>query len=64
MPITEELYTCNQAAHILGMSSDNLRLLARLGRVACNKQGRKFFFSQSQIDRYRQGVPYQPKGAR
>ena len=60
----EPVFHCNAAAHILGMSSDNLRLLARTGKIACNKRCCCFVFSKDQLDCYRQGVPYQPKGAR
>lgn len=62
MSITEELYDCNSAAHMLKISTDHLRLLARAGKIACNKRGKKFIFTQSQLDAYRVGKPYMPAG--
>ena len=61
MPITEELYDCNSASHVMKISTDHLRMLARAGKIACNKRGRKFIFTQSQLDAYRYGEPYTPK---
>jgi hypothetical protein len=63
----EQVYSCNEAAHALGISSDHLRMLARTGKIACNKLNHRFFvFTATQLeaylDEYKRSVPYVPKG--
>ena len=62
----EQVFTCNEAAHLLSVSTDHLRMLARTGKIACNKRNNRFFcFSQSQLDKYldqyKRSVPFIPK---
>lgn len=54
-------YTTNEAAAILGLGSDSLRIKIRAGAIPANKRGGRFVVSQSSIDRYLAGVPFVPK---
>jgi hypothetical protein len=53
----ETIYSSTQAAPLLNMGADNLRLLARTHRIGCRKIGRKFYFSAQNLNDYLAGMP-------
>ena len=57
----ETIYSSTHAAPLLNMGADNLRLLARSGRIGCRKIGRKFYFSAQNLNDYLAGSPVPSK---
>lgn len=60
MPNTKFLTTA-EASHVLGVCGDHLRLLVRQGKIQCNKRGGRYVYSEKQLQKYAQGVPFAPK---